>query len=716
MATKFISSVYACILLLIANQTFSQKGVIRYDEVRQGSVGLNPYNYQQPLKQYTHDGLLDLPAAQNSESFLSKLTAAPPANDECATAIAITIGGGDVSYSNVGATAAASDPAVASWPSCTGGGANNIKHTVWFKFTVTGGPLNITVSSQGETLNGNAAIDKALYSVFSGFCGSLTQIGTTRAGTYGNFNSKSINLANLANGTYFIMTDGLCSQTGTYRIRVNITPPGAPTLWYEAGPIPSLATGASLTSGGQWGTYAATTELSANCGAAGLGFSDWYKFVYDPATQDHLGITDHALQSGFYIGLYSSAGAQLICNKYGTADFPSFSWDLSAQEGIPMHMPNISLRELGLTAGATYFVRVANTSTGAENVNTGVGGTYTIRLGNFVPPADSYLNNTTLTLTQANTFSWLNGQTNRFAGHSMLTEPEKGNLAIAIDNSLMYKFNTATVTAVDVALRNLTYYNHGSSSALGQIAVFTSPQGGTSVGSNLAFSGATFTLSLTGLTTATDYWIMVDGGGSFGGTRLTFDISVSIPFGALPIELVSFEGISEAYRNLLSWSTATEKNNDYFTVEKSSNGLNFYDIGKVKAIVNSSRKADYTFSDNETISGTSYYRLKQTDFDGSSATSKIISINTESKKSLNALVVPNPSGSGNVSLNFTSESEGKANLKIYSISGQLIKSFEIQSLKGKNTFDVNVEELSKGMYFFNFLLEDQLQNIKFIKD
>lgn len=721
MYIKFTLKILPVFFLLKTTASFSQNAVFTYEEaMRINFTGNEQQNTEH--EKLTQSLLLNQPglveknvaAPQNLSS--EKSVAAPPANDDCANAIALTIDGADYVYTNVGATSAASDPAVATWPSCAGGPGNNVMHTVWFKFTVTGGPLNITVSSQGPALNNNAAIDKALYSVFSGFCGSLTQIGTTRAGTYGNYTSKSINLTNLANGTYYIMTDGLCSQTGNYRIRVNITPPGAPTLWYAAGAIPTLPTGANLTSGGQWGTYAATSELSPNCGAAGLGFSDWYQFVYNSATQNHIGITDHALQSGFYIGLYDAAGAQIICNKWGQADYASYTWDLSAQDGIAMHMPNISLKELGLVNGATYYVRIANTSTGAENVNTAVNKIYTVRLGNYMPAGDSYLDNVTLTLTQANTFSWLTGQTNRYSGHSMLSEPEQGNLAYDVDNSLMYKFNTATVTAVNVAFRNLTYYNHPGSTALGQVAVMTAPQGGTSVGSNMAFSGATFTLSLTGLTTNTDYWIVVDGGGGYGGTRLTFDISVSIPFSALPIELTAFSGRSDGTKNILNWSTATEKNNAYFIVEKSSDGILFEEFGRIKGAGDSFEKQEYTATDNEINSGVTYYRLKQTDFDETYSYSKVIAVSSDRKNSLNASVMPNPSESGSVNLNFTATNEGTAYLTMYSLTGQIIKSQEIRALKGSNSLDIEVIELSKGMYFFNLLMNDNLQKIKFIKE
>lgn len=701
---------------LFSLKIYSQKSIITYKDairISKGEVTEREVLLQNIMETSTTSKINQI---RNTISPKNKVAAPAPANDLCANAIALTIGGGDYAYNNTGATTTAGDPIGSGWSTCGGGPGNNVLNSVWFKFTVAGGPLNITVSSQGPNNSANSTGDKATYAVYSGACGSLTEIGTTRGGTYGNYNSKSINIASLANGTYLIETDGLCSQTGNYRIRVDVTPAGASTLWYAAGAIPTLSTGVPITTCGQWGTYAATTELSPMCGPAGLGFSDWYQFVYDPATQNSIGITDQALQSGFYIGLYNSAGTELVCNKWGQADYASYTWDLSAQEGIAMHLANISLKELSLTTGATYYVRIASTSSTYENVNSVAGKIYTVRLGNYAPSGDSYLDNATLTLTQANTFSWLTGQTNRYSGHSMITEPEKGNLTFDVDNSLMYKFNTATVTAVNVAFRNLTYYNHSASTALGQVAVFTAPQSGTSKGSSLAFSGATFTLSLTGLTVNTDYWIVVDGGGTYGGTKLTFDISVSVPFSALPIELVSFKGYSGERQNILNWTTASEKNSDYFSIEKSSDGLLFKEFERVKGAGNSSQQLNYKVVDTDITSEITYYRLKQTDFDGAYSFSEIIAVSTENKNNLNAIIIPNPSGIGTANLNFTSTTEGVTYLKVYSITGQLIDKREIRTVKGLNLLDLNDMNLSKGMYFFNLMMNEKTQVIKFIRE
>ena len=95
------------------------------------------------------------------------------------------------------------------------------------------------------------------------------------------------------------------------------------------------------------------------------------------------------------------------------------------------------------------------------------------------------------------------------------------------------------------------------------------------------------------------------------------------PTATLPIELLDFNGKSYQDYNELYWHTATEINNDYFEVQKSIDGLEFYKIGTVKGAGNSSTTLSYSLKDKAPES-INYYRLKQVDFDGTTSFSKTI--------------------------------------------------------------------------------------------
>ncbi len=110
----------------------------------------------------------------------------------------------------------------------------------------------------------------------------------------------------------------------------------------------------------------------------------------------------------------------------------------------------------------------------------------------------------------------------------------------------------------------------------------------------------------------------------------------------LPIELLSFE--AEAKDNFtvdLTWITASEQNNDFFTVERSQFGKQWEEVGMVKGAGNSNQILRYALTDTKPYMGISYYRLKQTDFNGSFSFSEIKSVNFKSQTP-EITIYPNP--------------------------------------------------------------------------
>lgn len=95
----------------------------------------------------------------------------------------------------------------------------------------------------------------------------------------------------------------------------------------------------------------------------------------------------------------------------------------------------------------------------------------------------------------------------------------------------------------------------------------------------------------------------------------TQTIPLTISSTPLPVTMQSFTATASNNRVLLKWSTATEIDNDYFTIERSANGSTWNQIGTVDGAGNSTSVLNYQFTDNQPLSGVSYYRIKQTDFD-----------------------------------------------------------------------------------------------------
>ncbi len=107
----------------------------------------------------------------------------------------------------------------------------------------------------------------------------------------------------------------------------------------------------------------------------------------------------------------------------------------------------------------------------------------------------------------------------------------------------------------------------------------------------------------------------------------TDDLLLNAGSTPLPIELISFNFSVEGKDIELTWETASEVNNDYFTVERSQDAVNFEPVGRVDGKGNYNGLSKYTLTDFNPLTGVSYYRLKQTDFDGKYSYSDIISVN-----------------------------------------------------------------------------------------
>ena len=164
----------------------------------------------------------------------------------------------------------------------------------------------------------------------------------------------------------------------------------------------------------------------------------------------------------------------------------------------------------------------------------------------------------------------------------------------------------------------------------------------------------------------------------------------------LPIELINFSATLMHNRYVrLDWQTLFETNNDYFTLERSSNGYNWEQVNIIDGAGNSSLPLTYNDVDEEPYLKISYYRLKQTDFDGNFTYSQIEVVNFEGIEIIN--LFPNPSkGSFNFTINSTID--GIANITIYDKLGKQVFFEEIEIDKGFNEISKNIRNLAEGSY------------------
>ncbi len=208
------------------------------------------------------------------------------------------------------------------------------------------------------------------------------------------------------------------------------------------------------------------------------------------------------------------------------------------------------------------------------------------------------------------------------------------------------------------------------------------------------------------------------GGATTSGTvhtKTAFAVDAFSPFtmftsSTLPVEFTQFTGKKVGNRTAqLSWTTASEKGNLGFEIERNTEGSNFETIGFVKSQGEATNPTNYTFSDNNFIK-TAYYRLKQTDLNGQTTYSKIITIENTAKNDVIS-VFPNPIRSGsllNIQLADNSVSE-TIKVEIYNLNGQLIQ-------QQSGITPLQTDNWKSGVYFVKIVNNVNVNTFRVVKN
>jgi len=188
---------------------------------------------------------------------------------------------------------------------------------------------------------------------------------------------------------------------------------------------------------------------------------------------------------------------------------------------------------------------------------------------------------------------------------------------------------------------------------------------------------------------------------------------------SLPIELISFE--AERFGNdvMLRWKTALEINNDYFIIERSTDGKVFVPIMTKEGTGNSSVEVSYSDLDLNPDNGSNYYRLSQVDYDGKSKRfdDMVRVVDFKSTKLRQVILYPNPTDGKQLFLEMIKPQSGSYQVEIISSAGKLVQQqlfniesevlyYEKEMLKGF--------KLTKGVYNLKVQTDDEIHTFKFV--
>jgi hypothetical protein len=184
--------------------------------------------------------------------------------------------------------------------------------------------------------------------------------------------------------------------------------------------------------------------------------------------------------------------------------------------------------------------------------------------------------------------------------------------------------------------------------------------------------------------------------------------------GALPVSLSAFDALlNDEGKVDVSWTTMSEQDNDFFSVQRTADGDTFEEVEEVPSAGNSIVRIDYSVTDEDPLFGTSYYRLMQQDYDGMQTYSDMVAVNNNFIANLTSFSLFYE-GNQTINLRYTLGGEAQYNVSVYDISGKIIYSDVLNLAAGTDNTQLNITDLSKGLYFINLSSGQELYSQKIV--
>lgn len=228
------------------------------------------------------------------------------------------------------------------------------------------------------------------------------------------------------------------------------------------------------------------------------------------------------------------------------------------------------------------------------------------------------------------------------------------------------------------------------------------------IGEYVVYSGSNNNVTVTGLTAGDAYYYKVFeyNGSAAPVYNISSVLSGSITTGTLPVTWLYFNATQKSDVILLTWGTSAETNSKCFIVERSTNGINFQEAGRVAASGNSNGDQHYSFRDVVQAQQKWFYRLKQTDIDGAFTYSKILTVQTGEQATVR--LQPNPV-QNTVRIQLPDNAQNAA-VTIYNGAGVLVHKQLISNMQS-----INVQQLATGMYYVQVKQGDKQFSLKMVK-
>ncbi len=187
----------------------------------------------------------------------------------------------------------------------------------------------------------------------------------------------------------------------------------------------------------------------------------------------------------------------------------------------------------------------------------------------------------------------------------------------------------------------------------------------------------------------------------------------SLRAAVLPVTLTSFTGKKQTKGVQLNWATASEKNNSYFEVLRSTDGKTFRSVAKVNGNGNSDAVHNYSYTDQSPFAGTNYYQLNQFDFDGKNTKSAVVAVTVDLNKS--AFHVYASKEESEIEVSVYSSTNTNAQFTVFNASGRKLLNQTLSLSQGLNLVKIAAPQMQAGLNIATLSTATENLNLKFIK-
>jgi len=179
-----------------------------------------------------------------------------------------------------------------------------------------------------------------------------------------------------------------------------------------------------------------------------------------------------------------------------------------------------------------------------------------------------------------------------------------------------------------------------------------------------------------------------------------------------PVNLTTFTANKIEKNVQLTWTTATEKNNSHFLVQRSIDGTNFENIARIYGSLNSSSVTNYSYKDIDVPNTNLYYRLQQVDLNGKATLSNTILIKDNKAISIALSIFPNPIIDNNINISIKNVASGDYKIALRNILGETIFQKSINLTGSYSSTSIQLpKNTTKGILFINLISADGKTNL-----